>query len=73
MNAQALFDSFEQKRVLVIGDLVVDINTYCECVGVSAETPTLVLKKILDDRNKGDAYSIGGAGLVVRNLLELGA
>ena len=56
-----------QKSILVIGDSIVDIYVYGTAIGKSAETPTIVAKKT------DKTVSIGGAFLVVRNLLELGA
>lgn len=62
-----LVSSFERKRILLIGDTILDIYTYGTALGLSAETPTIVA-------NKGEVrYSLGGAALVCRNLLELGA
>lgn len=53
------------KKVLVLGDSIIDVNSYSSKSGISAETPTL----------KGDflheEYSFGGAALVFRNLIEL--
>ena len=62
------------KRVLVIGDIIVDIHTEVEPLGVSAETPCMVVRRKEQDerRQTYDTISFGGAGLVVRNLLRLG-
>jgi D-beta-D-heptose 7-phosphate kinase/D-beta-D-heptose 1-phosphate adenosyltransferase len=60
-------ESFARKRVLVIGDTIVDIYVYGTAIGKSAETPTIVA------REGETKYNLGGAFLVVRNLLELGA
>ncbi|MGA9668230.1 MAG: PfkB family carbohydrate kinase [Terracidiphilus sp.] len=60
-------DSFEDARVLLLGDTILDIYTYGSAMGLSAETPTIVA------RRKEMKYSLGGAALVCRNLLELGA
>lgn len=62
-----LLASFAQRRILLIGDTIVDIYTYGTALGISAETPTIVARK-----NKV-THSLGGAALVCRNLLELGA
>jgi rfaE bifunctional protein kinase chain/domain len=61
------FEGFERARVLLIGDTILDIYTYGSAMGLSAETPTIVARK------KEVKYSLGGAALVCRNLLELGA
>lgn len=62
-----VIESFSNKKVLLIGDTIVDIYVYGTLLGTSAETPTLVA------REKETKYSLGGAFLVARNMLELGA
>jgi len=62
-----VLEGFEKSRVLLIGDTILDIYTYGSAMGLSAETPTIVARK------KEMKYSLGGAALVCRNLLELGA
>ncbi len=64
---QKIVESFARARVLVLGDTILDIYTYGSAMGLSAETPTIVA------RRKEVKYSLGGAALVCRNLLELGA
>lgn len=59
--------SFSQKKVLLIGDTILDIYVYGIAIGKSAETPTIVAKEI------ETKWSLGGAFLVARNILELGA
>lgn len=54
------------KRVLVIGDVILDEYTHGNQLGLSAETPTIVAEWQKTER------FVGGAGLVVRNLLRLG-
>lgn len=54
-------------RILVIGDVIIDEYNYGKPLGLSAETPTIVA-----DLQKQETF-IGGAGLVVRHLLRLGA
>lgn len=66
-DLKKVLESFEQARVLLIGDTILDIYTYGSAMGLSAETPTIVARK------KEVKYSLGGAALVCRNLLELGA
>ena len=58
---------FERAKVLLIGDTILDIYTYGTALGLSAETPTIVAAK------REVRHSLGGAALVCRNLLELGA
>lgn len=53
-------------NVLVIGDVIIDRYTHGKKRGISAETPTVV-----GEFEREDMF-IGGAGLVVRNLLRLG-
>lgn len=62
-----LIESFVEKRVLVIGDSILDHFVYSKAVGLSLETPT-----ILGECEK-EEFLWGGAGNVVENLLELGA
>ena len=54
------------KKVLVVGDVIIDKYTHGRKLGVSAETPTIVA-----EWEKKEMF-VGGAGLVVRNLLRLG-
>jgi len=54
-------------QVLLIGDTILDIYTYGKALGLSSETPTIVARKGAVQHN------LGGAALVCRNLLELGA
>lgn len=53
-------------RVLVVGDVIIDEYTHGNTLGVSAETPTIVAEQVKVNK------FVGGAGLVVRNLLRLG-
>lgn len=54
------------KKVLVIGDTIIDEFTYGSRLGLSAETPTIVMKYERHERR------YGGAALVARHLLRLG-
>lgn len=67
IDLREMLDRFASKKVLLIGDTILDIYTYGAAMGLSAETPTIVA------RRKEMKYSLGGAALVCRNLLELGA
>lgn len=62
-----IVNRFDGARVLLVGDTILDIYTYGSAMGLSAETPTIVA------RRKEVKHSLGGAALVCRNLLELGA
>jgi len=66
-DLKKVLEGFDRARVLLIGDTILDIYTYGSAMGLSAETPTIVARK------KEVKYSLGGAALVCRNLLELGA
>lgn len=66
-DLHSIVERFEALRVLLVGDTILDIYTYGQAMGLSAETPTIVA------RRKEVRYSLGGAALVCRNLLELGA
>ena len=57
----------KHKKITVIGDSIVDVYVYGTAIGKSAETPTIVARR---SRNE---ISLGGAFLLVRNLLEIGA
>ena len=62
-----LVDAFSERRVLLIGDVIVDVYVYGTALGKSAETPTIVARE-------GDTkWFLGGGFLVARNVLELGA
>ena len=59
-------DAFSRRRLLVVGDIIVDEYNTGEALGLSAETPTIVV------RHLGVRRSLGGAALMVRNVLALG-
>jgi len=62
-----LIKAAKGKNILLIGDTIIDKNTYGTLLGTSAETPTLVAKK------ESEKYSLGGAYLVARSIATLGA
>lgn len=62
----ALIQSFASSRVLLIGDLILDEYRRGTALGLSAETPTIVA------RDQTTTFSLGGAGLLCRNILALG-
>jgi rfaE bifunctional protein kinase chain/domain len=66
-NLREIVNRFASTRILLLGDTILDIYTYGTAMGLSAETPTIVA------RRKEVKHSLGGAALVCRNLLELGA
>ena len=55
------------KKVLVIGDLIIDSSKYGKAVGLSLESPTMKAKLTNSD------LVFGGSANVVNNLVELGA
>ena len=67
MNATQHTMAKSPKSVLLIGDTILDHYVYGTVIGTSAETPTLVA------REQNQKFSLGGACLVCRNLLELKA
>ncbi len=67
MSLQALFDSFNGKRVLVLGDVMIDAYLHGAVNRMSPEAPVPVV-----DFQK-EEQRIGGAGNVALNLQALGA
>jgi len=57
---------FSRRRLLVVGDIIVDEYNTGEALGISAETPTIVARHV------GVRRSLGGAALMVRNVMALG-
>ncbi|MEM0465201.1 MAG: PfkB family carbohydrate kinase [Candidatus Pacearchaeota archaeon] len=66
-NLLEKIETFKNKKILVIGDSILDKYIYGTALGLSLETPTLKGKK------EKIEYSFGGAGNVVENILELGS
>ncbi len=60
-------ERFADAKVLLVGDSIVDLYTYGTAIGLAAESPTIAA------RQERVEASLGGAALVCRNLLELGA
>jgi len=54
------------KKILVIGDCIIDHDVFSDCTGFSLETPTM------KSRFVKERFSFGGAANVVNNLLSLG-
>jgi rfaE bifunctional protein kinase chain/domain/rfaE bifunctional protein nucleotidyltransferase chain/domain len=59
-------DRMRGKRVLVVGDTIVDRYVYCDRIGMSADAPVLVVKPL-----ESDTF-LGGAGIVARHINALG-
>ncbi len=59
---QNLIKNFNNLKVLIIGELIVDEYVFCDALGKSGKDPFLVLKDI-----KSEKY-LGGAGAIAKNL-----
>jgi D-beta-D-heptose 7-phosphate kinase/D-beta-D-heptose 1-phosphate adenosyltransferase len=66
-RAQQLLDRFAGRRLVVVGDLMLDEFIWGEVRRVSPEAPVPVVEV------RRESWHLGGAGNVVSNLLELGA
>jgi len=62
-----IIDNFKDKKVCVIGDVIVDKYTSCEPLGMSQEDPTIVVKPL------NSVSYLGGAGIVALHGNALGA
>jgi rfaE bifunctional protein nucleotidyltransferase chain/domain len=59
--------SFAGRRVLVVGDPILDWYLYCEAPTLAAESPVLSVTPVREE------YHVGGAFLVASQLAQLGA
>jgi D-beta-D-heptose 7-phosphate kinase/D-beta-D-heptose 1-phosphate adenosyltransferase len=66
-RAQQITDNFAGRRIVVLGDLMLDEFIWGEVRRISPEAPVPVVEV------KRETWQAGGAGNVVSNLLELGA
>ncbi len=64
---QDVIDNFTSKKLLVIGDSIVDQYVQCNAVGMSQEDPTIV---VTPDESK---LFLGGAAIVAGHAKSLGA
>ena len=55
------------KKIHIIGDLIIDKYTYCDLLGRSTKTPTFSIRPFRSEK------FIGGAGIVAKHLKALGA
>lgn len=62
-----ILDEISSKKVVVIGDIIVDEYINCDVLGLSQEDPTIVVTPILEQR------FVGGAGIVASHARGLGA
>lgn len=67
MNPKEAINNFKNKKILVIGDVMLDRYTEGSVERISAEAPVPVVKKT------NDRYVLGGAANVAGNLSSLGA
>lgn len=67
MKLEQLVESFEGRRVVVVGDLVADVSVYGEISRVSREAPVLILN------HRERQVVPGGGANAVHNLWSLGA
>ena len=65
MNIQV--ESLRNRKILVVGDVMLDQYIHCEMVKISAEAPVPVVRKL----RKED--KLGGAANVAANISALGA
>jgi len=66
MGSPEFFERFREARVLVVGDLFLDLFVYGGAERISPEAPVPVLRK------GSDMTMLGGAGNVVANIATLG-
>ena len=57
----------KSKNILVVGDTIVDKYIYCDRLGMSADSPVLVV------RPRDSETFLGGAGIVAHHVRSLGA
>jgi rfaE bifunctional protein kinase chain/domain/rfaE bifunctional protein nucleotidyltransferase chain/domain len=57
-----ILNSFQDIKILIIGEIIIDKYTFCETIGKAGKEPHLVL------RNKYSEKYLGGAGLVANNI-----
>jgi D-beta-D-heptose 7-phosphate kinase/D-beta-D-heptose 1-phosphate adenosyltransferase len=66
-RAQEILESFVNRRLVVLGDLMLDEFIWGEVRRISPEAPVPVVEV------KRETWNLGGAGNVVSNLIDLGA
>jgi len=62
-----IVSKFDQTKICIIGDLIIDEYIECEPVGMSQEEPTIVVTPI------ESRQFVGGAGIVAAHAASLGA
>ncbi len=66
-KTSALLDAITQKRVMIVGDVMLDHYTFGAVSRISPEAPVPVVEVT------NEQYLLGGAGNVARNIVALGA
>ena len=66
-RAADLLHQFANRKVCIVGDLIIDEYITCQPLGMSQEDPTIVVTPI------DTAQFIGGAGIVAAHAAGLGA
>lgn len=61
-----IVDFFPTKRILVVGDTIVDRYVHCDRLGMSADAPVLVVRP-----RESDTF-LGGAGIVAQHVKSFG-
>ena len=64
---ETILDSYQDRKMLVIGDTIVDQYVACDPLGMSSEAPVLVVKELEKKE------FVGGAAIVASHLQALGA
>lgn len=67
INLKDTFKSFTDKKVLIVGDIMIDAYIFGEVHRISPEAPVPILNV------KEREYRLGGAGNVAKNIRSLGA
>lgn len=66
-SLEAIVDQFAGKRIIIIGEPIIDRYVYCERPEVASESPVMTLRPV--DSQTFD----GGAAIICRHLAALGA
>lgn len=64
---RAIVDRLAEKKVLVVGEVIVDKYVHCDALGMSADSPALVV------RPRETETFLGGAGTIAEHAHALGA
>jgi len=64
---QSLLALFAKKKVLVVGDVILDRYVLCDATDLASEAPMMSLTRL------GERQYLGGAGIVARHITGLGA